>query len=207
MTVTNLQNRQNQRYPGLDILRLIAMILVTAQHAIVAATSIECTRVGGTSLGQYGVNLFCAISGFLVFQDQRTAGTWLQRRLMRLYPAYWLTVLFGFAINAFLKYKPASLQLFLLQLAGLGGFASANIVNIAVWFISLILLCYLLAFVARLSRHPAVVMILCVGVFAFLTLKPCGIRLAHVHLLAFCVASLIGLCSPRIQPYLFLVCV
>jgi len=49
-----------------------------------------------------------------------------------------------------------------------------------------------------------VVMILCVGVFAFLTLKPHGIRLPHVHLLSFCLASLIGLCSQRIQRYLCL---
>ena len=195
-------------YPGLDLLRLIAMVIVTLQHAIVAAASIEWTRPGGTSLGQYGVNLFCAISGFLAFQDHRTAGDWLWRRLMRLFPAYWLIILFGFAANALLKYKPVSFQLFVLQLVGLGGFTYGNIVNTAVWFISLILLCYALAFIARLSRHPALVMALFVGWFAILTLIPNGIRLPHVHILSFCVAGFVSFLPRRFQGKVFVgVCI
>ena len=186
-------------YPGLDLLRLVAMIIVTLQHAIVAATSIEWTRFFGTSLGQYGVNIFCAISGFLAFQDHRTACDWLQRRLLKIYPAYWLAVLFGFAVNTLLKYKPVTFQLFILQLAGLGGFTRGNIVNIAVWFISLILLCYGLAYVARLSRYPVVMLVFFTGLFAYLTLRPTGIKLPHGHILSFCLAGLIGFCSPGVQ--------
>ena len=190
---------QGPEYPGLDLLRLIAMIIVTFQHAIVAVASIEWTRLWGTSLGQYGVNIFCAISGFLAFQDHRTAGVWLQRRLMRLFPAYWLIVLFGFAANALLKYKQVSFQLFILQLAGLGGFLHADLVNIAVWFISLILLCYGLAFVARLSRFPVVIMAIFTGLFTYLALQPNGFTHPHVHVVSFCIAGLVGFFSQRVQ--------
>jgi len=203
-----LQIQRLPVYPGLDLLRLIAMVIVTLQHATVAATSIEWTRLWGTSLGQYGVNIFCAISGFLAFQDHRTAGDWLQRRLMRLYPAYWLIVLFGFAANALLKYKPVSFQLFVFQLAGLGGFLHADIVNIAVWFISLILLCYGLTFIARLSRYPFVIMAIFTSLFAYLTLQPNGFKHPHAHVLSFCLAGLIGFFPQRVQRILVtVVCV
>ena len=207
-TIPPEQIQPSPAYPGLDLLRLIAMVIVTLQHAIVAASSIDWTRLGGTSLGQYGVNVFCAISGFLAFHDNRTAGVWLRRRLLRLYPAYWLIVLFGFLANALLKYKPVSFQLFILQFAGLGGFIHADIVNIAVWFISLILLCYGLAFVARLSGYPIVTMAVFTVLFAYLTLLPGEYKHPHVHVLSFCLAGLIGFCSQRTQPVIAaIVCV
>ena len=98
-----------------------------------------------------------------------------------------------------LKYKPVSFQLFILQLAGLGGFIHADIVNIAVWFISLILLCYGLAFVARLSCYPFVTMAVLAVLFAYLTFLPGEFRHPYVHVLSFCMAGLIGFCSQRTQ--------
>lgn len=190
----------SQHVPGLDYLRLFAMVLVTLQHALSALDRHALTLVVGVSLGQLGVALFCAISGYLAFAGAAGAagapGPWLWRRLRQLFPAYWLAMLFSFLVTWLFQVKAITPGLFLSQMLGLGYFTHGwELVNVVSWFISLILLCYLIAALARASRRPAAVLGLASLIAGGLVFMQWEVDLSR-HVLAFALAGLLRLHRP-----------
>jgi len=180
----------DSRFAGLDYLRIFAMVLVTIQHALSVSNAYEMTSFAGISLGQVGVGIFCAISGFLAFRsDSLPPGLWLRKRLTGLFPAYWLAMLFSFAVTWATAAKPFDAAQFVSQMLGIGYFTHGwQLVNIASWFISLILLCYTLAFLAKLSTHPRTLLIVfCAAAVALLSTHR-EVDLSR-HILTFCLAG------------------
>ena len=91
---------------GLDLLRLVAVVLVIVGH------SKNLTFIGGW----IGVDLFFVLSGFLVSglllrEYARTGGInvgrFLVRRAWKIYPAFWLMISFTLFIQTFVKSLPA----------------------------------------------------------------------------------------------------
>jgi peptidoglycan/LPS O-acetylase OafA/YrhL len=79
------RGRQN----GFDALRLGAAILVLVSHSF-ALTALDEPRLGSTSLGVVGVEIFFAISGFLVVRSwlsQPQLRAFLLKRTLRIVPA------------------------------------------------------------------------------------------------------------------------
>ncbi|RMF85607.1 MAG: hypothetical protein D6739_04280 [Nitrospirae bacterium] len=182
---------------SLDLLRLLAITLVTAQHGLSVTDHFEATRVGPLSMGQLGVALFCALSGFLAFRDQRTAGAWLWRRLTRIYPAYWIVMAASFLLTAATGKKPFDLFQVLSQMAGTGFFTHGwDLVNIVSWFVSLILLCYAVAFVGRATGRPRTVLVAAAAIAAWLLGGHREVSLSR-HVLAFAGAGLYRLYGGR----------
>lgn len=155
MSLANLH-----RQPGLDYLRLLAIVLVTVQHGMSVLGLYGQTDIRGISYGQLGVAIFCAISGFLAFgRPGDSVGAWLFARLKGIFPAYWVAMLFSFLVTWIFHAKDFSTWQFVSQMLGMGYFTHGwNLVNVVSWFISLILLCYLIAAVARMSGRPLVVL-------------------------------------------------
>lgn len=151
------------RLAVIDILRLLAMVLVTAHHAV---------TLGGfgawpepVNLGHMGVGLFCAIAGYLAFRSRKPTTAWAWDRLLRLYPAFWLATLAGYAATWATGYKPLSLKLFVAQMSGLAYFVTdRGLVNHATWFVSLILACYAWAWLAKISRLPRPMLVIGVAI-------------------------------------------
>jgi peptidoglycan/LPS O-acetylase OafA/YrhL len=139
----------------LDVLRLAAMGLVASQHLLSVHGITPPFLIGGLDPGALGVTLFCALSGFLAGQASgEGAGTWLGRRLARVYVPYWLSLIAIFTANAALNYKPVTPRLIVSEFAGTVTFTHPNqSVGVHVWFISLLLVCYLLAVAVRLDRR------------------------------------------------------
>lgn len=95
--------RGDGRLAELDLLRFIAALAVLAFHYLVAYASVWGDRPAElfpalapvAGLGILGVELFFIISGFVILMTiwGRGLGSFARSRLVRLYPAYWLSLL------------------------------------------------------------------------------------------------------------------
>jgi peptidoglycan/LPS O-acetylase OafA/YrhL len=126
------------------------MLLVLFQHQL-AVLGMDCfTSFWGLNIGQMGVSIFLAISGILAIQTHRKPLAWLHARLLGIYPAFWIATLFGFVVAAASGYKRFTIVQFLSQLAGTGLFTHGmDLINVATWFVSLLLVLYLIVFAAK----------------------------------------------------------
>ena len=191
---------QLSRCAGFDYLRLLAMALVTVQHGMTGAGYYDQTAWGPVSIGQSGVSLFCALSGYLAFQSGKqsaSASAWLQKRLWQIYPAYWIATLAAFALTWIAGVKRFDTWLFLSQMLGTGYFTHGwELVNVVSWFISLILLCYVIAFVGKWLARPQLTLA-CAAVIAFALLATHTEAAISRHVLTFCIAGLVAQARPR----------
>jgi len=130
------------RIPALDELRGVAILLVIAYHA------------GGvlgwdnTLHGEVGVDMFVILSGagLALAQAPGSAGAFLLRRFLRIYPAYWAALTVFLAGGAWVLHRHASAADVLLHYAGVHawfGDAHALSINDSFWFITLIVTLYL----------------------------------------------------------------
>jgi peptidoglycan/LPS O-acetylase OafA/YrhL len=177
---------------GFDALRLLAMACVTVQHGLSVIGHYEWTQITpGCTLGQFGVAAFCGLAGWFAIEGRQGPATWMAARLLRLFPAYWAATLLAFALALAIG-RPVTAGLFSSQMLGLGYFTHGmDLVNVVSWFISLILLCYALTALARLSRWPRLGMaVFSVGALA-LILSGVETVLAR-HVLTFTVAAVIA---------------
>lgn len=94
--------RGNGRLAELDLLRFLAALAVVAFHYLIAYASVWGDRPAElfpalapiAGLGILGVELFFIISGFVILMSVwgRGLGAFARSRLVRLYPAYWLSL-------------------------------------------------------------------------------------------------------------------
>jgi len=195
MNSTELTPQTPDRFPGLDILRVLAMALITVQHGLAAVGRSEWVQFGGMDAGQVGVGVFCAVSGLLAMNDRRAPTGWLWRRLQRLFPPYWIAMLFSFAVTAWAGRKSFDVYQFISQMLGLGYFTHGwFLVNQVTWFISLILLCYVLAFAVKFFRRPCAGIALLSLISLVVVLKGIEVDLSQ-HILSFCLAGT-AVCLP-----------
>jgi peptidoglycan/LPS O-acetylase OafA/YrhL len=198
------------RLAGLDLLRLLAIACVTLHHLLSITHHDHGPSSCGVNFGDVGVGLFCAVAGFLAAQPAACAlppPAWLCRRVLRLWPAYWIALAVSFALTLGTRYKPVSAPLALAQFAAVAPFfyPRDQLVNQSTWFVWLILLCYGLFFLARVVRFPRLVLLACAVLVALVWRQD---PLAK-HILTFCLAACLGLGAPsansritRAKPYL-----
>ena len=98
-----LLSREN----SLNFIRLMLAVAVIISHAPYLVLGVEATSaipVLNLShlLGDYAVNMFFCISGFLIAHSAQrgTFGGYLKRRILRIFPAYWASILFVVCIGA-----------------------------------------------------------------------------------------------------------
>jgi len=180
--------------PGIDALRIFALLLVTWQHAASVMGTYEETRWLGVSPGQLGVVVFCSISGYLAFiKHPDDIFGWIRKRLIRIYPAYWIVTIVAFALSIVFATKNISLGQFISQMLGTGYFTHGwNLVNVVSWFISLILLCYAIAAFAWWTTKPEVILILLIIATIISCLLHTEVTLSR-HLIAFGLAGYFSL--------------
>jgi peptidoglycan/LPS O-acetylase OafA/YrhL len=95
---------QGNRIIELDSLRGIAAIMVVIYHY--TSRFFEIFKLPNTafykfSFGHLGVELFFMISGFVILMSlDKVSNGWefIKKRFLRLYPSYWVAVLFTFAV-------------------------------------------------------------------------------------------------------------
>ena len=148
-----------KRFGYIDAQRGLAAILVIWLHATDAFKQLPTPPVGdllyafsaALDTGRVGVILFFAISGFVIPSSLRAIGNqtkadalrvFLIRRVFRLYPAYWLSVV-GAALLGLLFMTPFSLQTVLLNLTMIQSVFGAPDVLGLYWTLRLELIFYI----------------------------------------------------------------
>ena len=140
---------------GLDLLRLVAVALVTMQHALTITYNAPWTMMGPINVGQLGVSLFLGVSGYLSMTSSKAAVPWLVERGRRLYPAYFVVIVASFILTWVTGYKPFSVGQVVSQILMLGLFTHpTSLINVPTWFMSLLLVGYLTIFLVRLFLAP-----------------------------------------------------
>jgi peptidoglycan/LPS O-acetylase OafA/YrhL len=190
---------QDDYFVGLDAVRFVAICLVTGQHVLTLSGCDELTVVAGLSLGQIGVAIFLAISGLLATESRRPPVEWLFQRLRRIFPAYWVVIGASLFLAWVTGYKSFGAGQVLAQSVGIGLYTHGNnLVNTPTWFVSLLLVCYLGSFVARLVGASWVV-----GVGATVTLAVVVASTSEpwlsAHFLTYALATTLALASPRVR--------
>jgi len=179
------------RNSGIEYLKLLAMMLVTAQHSASVINMYQWTLIGDLSWGQFGVSMFMAISGYYSVTGHDPAFPWLVKRLRRLFPAYWLVTILAF-ILAWATGRPFTVFQVVSQMAGTGFFTHGwNLINVVSWYISLLLLCYGITAASRLSSRPVWV-IAGAGVVAMMLLVSHAEAALSRHVITYCVCAVIG---------------
>lgn len=190
--------------PGIDTLRLFALVLVTWQHAASVLGAYSETQWRGISPGQTGVAIFCALSAYLAFRTSPSSlSAWWQKRVLRLFPAYWIVTIAAFGLACGVQGRPFDPALFASQMLGLGYFTHGwELINVVSWFISLLLLCYGVASLAWLSRWPRTLLAIAVLLAAVLLATRLEVALSR-HLIAFALGAMLAM-TPQQWPLLLL---
>ena len=151
-----LMVRDTPRFLVFDLMRIIAIVLVVIAHI---AQVLRIPILDGfygiqhfyfVSPGGFGVTLFLIISGAVLRLNRAHAGEFrefIAKRLLRIYPIYWLTnalILMAFAFNSHLP--NLGIRDLLLSIAGMYAFVGewGGPINDNYWFIGLIVFLYLL---------------------------------------------------------------
>lgn len=83
-------------FPGIQALRAVAAIFVLIEHALFVANQTKGMPYRSwypLSYGLVGIMLFFAISGFVIaLNRKKPVGEFVLRRLLRIYPSYWLAI-------------------------------------------------------------------------------------------------------------------
>ncbi len=184
--------KRPRHFAGLDAVRVLAIGLVTAQHSLTLLHHDSWSRFGSISIGQLGVDIFLFISGFLASQSQRPPVAWLQQRLLRLMPAYWIAIAASFLMAAVVGHKSFDAAQVFSQFAGLGFWTHREeMINSPTWFVSVLLVCYLSTFLTRIARAPQTLSLLAFVVLCTLVIvseKPWLI----VHFITYTAGSILG---------------
>ncbi|MGH6838827.1 MAG: acyltransferase family protein [Methylocella sp.] len=150
-------------------LRLLFAVLVILSHSLELVDGNRSreilTRIFGTlSFGELGVDGFFLISGYLVtksFQDSRSAGEYVLKRVLRIYPGYVVAYLLCLlALGPFVGGQAAALsigkvlwRMVLLRAPEMEGVFAGTpnaVLNGSMWTIKYEFLCYLLVLAAGL---------------------------------------------------------
>ncbi len=154
LTLTAPSIPASGRLPVLDELKGLAIILVILYHAGGALTWNNYLH------GDLGVDIFVILSGLglALSPNYTTAGDFLRRRLLRIFPTYWITLAAIVAINTWLLSTPPLLIDLLLHIPGIHGFfgdVHFFTISDSFWFITMIVYLYLaFIFVRRWLDQP-----------------------------------------------------
>lgn len=191
---------------GLEIARVIALCLVTAQHALALLGRRDLTTCAGLTIGQVGVALFLIVSGYLSAETSRPALSWISQRLRRIFPAYWCVMIPSFVLTAYAGHKEFGAGQIAAQILGFGLFTHGdNLVNTPTWFISVLLACYAATFVLRLLKSPLLGSVIgAVGLCLVVSLV--SDPWPWNHCLSYAIGSVVAWVKPQFRRRVSLIC-
>ncbi|OZY87712.1 hypothetical protein CBP51_12355 [Cellvibrio mixtus] len=142
------------RLQALDLLRFIAALAVVAYHYLGTSNPSYPQLAGIAQFGYLGVPLFFMISGFVIASsaEQRSPLQFLISRATRLYPAFWIAVLFtSSVIWCLAPTKPSALQV-LANLTMLNDYLGITNIDGVYWTLQVELKFYLCIFLLMALR-------------------------------------------------------
>ncbi len=156
-----LDKNSGAYYPFISLLRVLAMISIVAGHWCSYAD------IYLYDLGGIGVEVFLAISGFLCGKKRiNNYKVWIKRRFFRVLMPVWIWAIILFIANVFVGKYVFSLLFSCVGLTGIHFITPFSIGGCSgmehTWYITVILLCYLLTFFLekyydRIEKHIVIV--------------------------------------------------
>ncbi|MBN2044975.1 MAG: acyltransferase [Anaerolineales bacterium] len=130
--------------PGIAAVRAIAALLIVNYHT----KRLHIPVLGLLATGGFILNIiFVGLSGYLLmirYQHQKIDRSWYQKRLLRIYPSYWLSLIIILTITIIFDLSKAiDISDFLVSLTGFQYFFNITTFGEQLWFVTLILVCYI----------------------------------------------------------------
>ena len=137
-----------ERFKFLDCLRFVAAISVVVYHMSFSMFPDNTSLLYFTKYGLWGVVLFFMISGFVVTKSAIGKSPWrfLKGRAVRLYPAYWLSLLYV-SLIIWLIGEPVAIVDFFVNLTMFQEFVGVDHLNGVYWTLSFELMFYFYIFI------------------------------------------------------------
>jgi len=174
--------------------RAIAIVLVVMAHLKVTVPQWQFLDVLASG-GKLGVSLFVLYSGLLHQYQYRKKGDyisispWLIKRAVRIYPSFWIGLVLSLVVGYYFRGLNYSLSAIIVNTLGGQLFLGINIISAGYatpyWFISLIILCYLLFLFTRRIKHKWSLVI--ISMFLSISII-CINKTIHNDLFLFCLA-------------------
>jgi peptidoglycan/LPS O-acetylase OafA/YrhL len=151
------RSEKQKRLLELDLLRALAIIMIVVAHTTYYVSTPllhNIITITFPYLVIFGLSIFFFISGFVLYYNDnsiRTAAdlaTFWKKRVIRIYPLYWLAVVSLFALSAYYVGVnfDISFSSTVIQLAGLQSLLAPRFIQPVsiVWFVGVILMFYLI---------------------------------------------------------------
>lgn len=142
------------RLQALDLLRFIAALAVVFYHYLAEPNPSYPALAAIAQYGYLGVPLFFMISGFVIAAsaERRRPVTFLISRGARLYPAFWIGVLFTAGISYALSDSPPSISDILINLTMLNDYLGVKNIDGVYWTLQVELKFYACIFLLMLLK-------------------------------------------------------
>nr|WP_324257512.1 acyltransferase [Cellvibrio fontiphilus] len=142
------------RLQALDLLRFIAALAVVFYHYLAEPNPSYPALAAIAQYGYLGVPLFFMISGFVIAAsaERRNPVTFLISRGARLYPAFWIGVLFTAGISYTLSDSPPSISDILINLTMLNDYLGVKNIDGVYWTLQVELKFYACIFLLMLLK-------------------------------------------------------
>jgi hypothetical protein len=181
------------RRSGLDLLRFIAAAFVFLQHALNGCQLDDWIDLAGFSIGRIGTAIFFLLAGLLAASSTRTPLNWFRNRLSTLFPTFWVVTIIGFCVAGFSGVKVFDAWQILCQMLAVGYFTHGErMVNVAMWFMSPLLLLYVAVTVSRMAFPRALPVTLTIAFCGFAVVADPDLPVVSCHAVTFFFAYLIG---------------
>lgn len=142
------------RLQALDLLRFIAALAVVFYHYLAQPNPPYPQLAAVAQYGYLGVPLFFMISGFVIAAsaERRSPVTFLVSRGARLYPAFWMGVLFTAGVSYALSESPPTLKEILINLTMLNDYLGIKNIDGVYWTLQVELKFYACIFLLMLIK-------------------------------------------------------
>lgn len=139
-------------------MRLLGVALIYLTHTLSITDNDSLASFHGFRIGRVGTSLFFIVGGYMAAATSLSPGRWITKRLQRLLIPYWIVLIPTFIAVGFTGYKSFDAWQVVAQFLGLGLFTHpTHLINVTTWFISAILVLYLVTYVAKRSKHDRIV--------------------------------------------------
>ncbi len=145
--------KRHERLLVFDILRIVSVWLIVASHVgLITNHYLKIPNIYYPSWGGIGVTLLLIVSGAVLqynynngISSVQAYRSFIVRRLSRIYPAYWISLLIALLVSA-VGYVSLIDNTLVLQISGFMAFTNqwGGEINAVGWFIGLIVVLYLL---------------------------------------------------------------
>lgn len=184
----------NKRNLSIQLIRVIAMFMIIVDHLLMGIEFPLKSLV--VQVANSGTFIFLLLSGFLFSKKQIDDWKqWFANRIIRICIPMWIFMAIDFAIEYFL-WNQFDIKYIFIYMFNLQGILGVNYVGSSLWFLTLIMICYLITPILQCIRSKNIskkVVLLCIVVTIILQIVLAYITdvgMVAGHTLSWCIIAI-----------------